>query len=111
MGSNEKAYEWWDEKYSRNISALQTTILRAAFAHLEEGGTLVYSTCTYSPEENELPVSRLLEKHPNAKLEKVEIPNSESGLQEFGSEFKKTARIYPHKFNSEGFFLAKVKKP
>ena len=110
LGSNEKAHEWWDEKYSRNISALQSAILRAAFAHLEEGGTLIYSTCTYSPNENELPLSRLLEKHPNAKLEQVEIPNSEPGLSDFGIEFKKAARIYPHKFQSEGFFLAKIRR-
>ncbi len=110
LGSNEKAYEWWDEKYSRNISALQSTILRTAFSHLEPGGTLIYSTCTYSPNENELPVSRLLEKHPNAKLENVEIPNAEPGHPDFGIEFQKTARIYPHKFNSEGFFLAKIRR-
>ena len=110
LGSNESAYQWWDEKYSRNISALQSTILRTAFTHLEQGGTLVYSTCTYSPNENELPLSRLLEKYPEAKLEKVEIPNSEPGLPEFGTEFKKARRIYPHKFQSEGFFLAKIKK-
>ena len=110
LGSNEKAYEWWDEKYSRNISALQSAILRTAFSHLEEGGTLIYSTCTYSPNENEHPVSRLLEKNPNAKLEQVEIPNSEPGLSDFGNELKKAARIYPHKFQSEGFFLAKIKK-
>ncbi|MCP4646950.1 MAG: RsmB/NOP family class I SAM-dependent RNA methyltransferase [bacterium] len=110
LGSNEKAHEWWDEKYSRNISALQSAILRPAFSHLEEGGTLVYSTCTYSPNENETPVSRLLEKNPEAKLEKVEIPNSEPGLADFGIEFKKARRIYPHKFNSEGFFIAKIKK-
>jgi tRNA (cytosine49-C5)-methyltransferase len=108
LGSSEKAYGWWDERYSRNISTLQAAILRTAFAHLEEGGTLIYSTCTYSPDENELPVSRLLEKHPNAKLEVIEIPNSEPGLADFGSELKKAIRIYPHRFNSEGFFLAKI---
>ncbi|MBD3398453.1 NOL1/NOP2/sun family putative RNA methylase [Candidatus Micrarchaeota archaeon] len=111
LGSSEKAYGWWEEKYSRNISALQTAILRTAFSHLEPGGTLVYSTCTYPPDENERPVSRLLEKNPNAKLEAVEIPNSEPGIQEFGKEFKKARRVYPHKFNSEGFFLAKIRKP
>lgn len=110
LGSSEKAYEWWDEKYSRNISALQSAILRAAFSHLEPGGTLVYSTCTYSPDENELPVSRLLEKHLDAKLEAVEIPNSEPGIPDFGDEFKNARRIYPHKFQSEGFFVAKIRR-
>jgi len=108
LGSNESAHQWYDEKYARNICALQTAILRRAYSRLESGGTLIYSTCTYSPEENETPVSRILEKNPEAKLEKVEIPNSESGLSEFGSEFRKVARIYPHKFNSEGFFVAKI---
>lgn len=127
LGSNPQAYKWWDEKYSRNISALQTGILKSAFAHLKTGGTLIYSTCTYAKEENELPVSRLLEQNPNAKLEPIkislshpckssnqgehaEIPDSSPGLTDFGSEFKKAARIYPHEFGSEGFFLAKIRK-
>lgn len=111
LGSNELGYEWWDEDYSKDISSLQTSILRTAFAHLEPEGILIYSTCTYSPEENELPVSRLLEKHPEARLEKIEgIPNAEPGLPDFGSELKNAIRIYPHKFRSEGFFVAKLKK-
>jgi NOL1/NOP2/sun family putative RNA methylase len=149
LGSNENAYRWWDEKYSRNISALQTGILKNAFAHLKEGGVLVYSTCTYSKEENEVPVLRLLEANEDAKLEQVRvslggkegiaygeggtatgsdgegagadgggnaggagvpIPDSQPGLSEFGSEFGKVARIYPHEFGSEGFFVAKIRK-
>jgi len=110
LGSNESAHTWWDELYSRNISALQTAILRRAYSVLEPGGTLIYSTCTYSPDENEQPVFRILENNPDARLEKLDIPNSEPGLNEFGSEFKNAARIYPHKFNSEGFFVAKIRK-
>ncbi len=110
LGSNANAYTWWDEKYSRNISSLQTAILRRAYEVLEPGGTLVYSTCTYSELENEFPVSNLLEKNSDAKLEKIELPNAVHGLSEFGNEFKKVARIYPHKFNSEGFFIAKIRR-
>ncbi len=112
LGSNESAYQWWGELYSRNISALQSAILRRAYSRLEPGGTLIYSTCTYSPEENELPVSRLLEKNEDAQLEQIAgIPNSEPGLPDFGSELKNARRIYPHKFQSEGFFLAKITRP
>jgi NOL1/NOP2/sun family putative RNA methylase len=149
LGSNENAHKWWDEKYSRNVGALQTGILKSAFSHLKEGGVLVYSTCTYAKEENEVPVSRLLEAHEDAKLEQVRvslggnegiargeggtatrsggeragaggggnaggagvpIPDSRSGLSEFGSEFRKVARVYPHEFGSEGFFVAKIRR-
>ncbi len=110
LGSSKNAYCWWDEKYSRGISASQTSILFTAFRHLEPGGILVYSTCTYSPDENELPVSRLLEKHADANLEQIEIPESEPAISDFGTEFKKARRVYPHQFQSEGFFLAKIKK-
>ncbi|MBN2121934.1 RsmB/NOP family class I SAM-dependent RNA methyltransferase [Candidatus Micrarchaeota archaeon] len=142
LGSNENAHKWWDEKYSRNISALQTGILKNAFAHLKEGGVLVYSTCTYAKEENEVPVSRLLETHEDSRLEQVRvvlgegeggagaegkgvtatrsgggevkagvpIPNSQPGLSEFGNEFRKVARVYPHEFGSEGFFVAKIRR-
>lgn len=144
LGSNEVAYKWWDGKYSRNIGALQTGILKNAFAHLKEGGVLVYSTCTYALEENEVPVLRLLEAQEDARLEQVRIPlgkgrvahgeggtsvgsgeggvaadwgkagvpipNSHPGLSEFGSEFRKVARVYPHEFGSEGFFVARIRR-
>lgn len=111
LGSNERAYEHWEPNFSKNIASLQFSILRSAFDCMQEGGTLVYSTCTYAEEENERPVARLLEENHKARLEKIEgIPNSHPGLPDYGPEFRNAVRVYPQEFRSEGFFLAKIRK-
>ncbi len=111
LGSNPGAFEHWNLNFSKSISPLQFSILRSAFDSLQEGGTLVYSTCTYAEEENEKPVARLLSENPRARLEKIEgIPNTHPGISDYGSEFRNAARVYPHEFGSEGFVLAKIKK-
>ncbi|MEM4272357.1 MAG: RsmB/NOP family class I SAM-dependent RNA methyltransferase, partial [Candidatus Bilamarchaeaceae archaeon] len=111
LGSNPRAFAHWTPRFSKSISRLQFSILRSAFNSLEPGGVLVYSTCTYSEEENEAPVARLLSENPSSRLEKVgPIPHSSPGLSDYGSEFRNAIRLYPHEFGSEGFFLAKIRK-
>jgi 16S rRNA C967 or C1407 C5-methylase (RsmB/RsmF family) len=86
-------------------------MLFSAYDSLVPGGSLVYSTCTYEKGENEEVVKLLLEKRPEAKLEElgVEFPH-DSALSEYGNEFRKVARVYPHHSSSEGFFIAKIRK-
>ncbi len=107
----------WGEKICIGFSKLQISLINAAFNCLKEGGILVYSTCTFDPRENELVISWLLEKYENAKLERIKIDGLKycKGLEEwkkykFNSEVKKAIRIYPHLNNTEGFFIAKIKK-
>lgn len=111
LGSGETAPDRWELENSRSISRIQKKMLFAAFDALKPGGELVYSTCTYAKEENEEVVQTLLENVPSAKLLPlgIEFPH-ETGLSEFGSEFKNVARIYPQNLNSEGFFISKIKK-
>lgn len=90
---------------------IQEKIILAAFDSLKVNGELVYSTCTYEKRENEEIVKFLLEKRENAKLIPLGFEfDHESGLSEYGHEFRKVARIYPYHFNSQGFFIAKIKK-
>ncbi|MDD5337076.1 MAG: RsmB/NOP family class I SAM-dependent RNA methyltransferase [Candidatus ainarchaeum sp.] len=105
------AYKKFTSDLAYEMSKTQKKMLFSAYDSLQEGGELVYSTCTYAKEENEEVVKLLLEKRPEATLidPGIEFPH-DSGLSEFGKEFRKTARIYPHHFSSEGFFMAKVKK-
>ncbi len=113
LGSGEGASERWTPEHSKQISILQKKMLFSAFESLKPGGELVYSTCTYAKEENEEVVKSLLEDNrtQNARLETIEIDiPHESGLSEFGSEFRKCYRIYPQHLQSEGFFIAKIKK-
>jgi len=111
LGSGEGASGRWDLEHSKKISSLQKRMLFSAYDALRPGGEIVYSTCTYAKEENEEVVANLLENVAGAKLLDInlDIPH-EHGLSEFGNEFKKCYRIYPQHLQSEGFFIAKIKK-
>lgn len=109
--------EQWNPRTIRGISRLQTQLIISAFDALDEGGELVYSTCTLNPEEDEMVVAFLLEKRETAKIEDIRIENlvTRPGLtewdgEELPKEIKKTIRIYPQDNDTEGFYIAKVKK-
>ena len=113
LGSGPEAWRRWKVENSQKISAIQKKMLFSAYDALVPGGELVYSTCTYAKEENEEVVATLLENVPSAKIESivlpVEIPH-EQGIGELGEELKKCYRIYPQHLESEGFFIAKIRK-
>jgi NOL1/NOP2/sun family putative RNA methylase len=111
LGSGAEAWKRWEPENSKRIGGLQKRMLFSAFDALKPGGELVYSTCTYAKEENEEVVKNLLENVVGARLETIhlDIPH-EPGLSEYGDEFKKCYRIYPQHINSEGFFIAKIRK-
>jgi NOL1/NOP2/sun family putative RNA methylase len=105
-----------DEKESRDLSKLQKKLLKKASRTVRDGGTVVYSTCTITPIENEKVVSEVLEET-DLELEKIET-NAEHvrGIESFngenfGGEMEKTVRVYPHHLNSGVIFVAKLTKP
>ena len=114
---NYKVLRSWSEKKIHRFSRLQRGIVEKGFELLVPGGVMIYSTCTFAPEENEEIINWLIEKH-GCTIEKAEISglDASSGITswngiEFSSELKKTLRIWPHKNNNmEGFFAAKVRK-
>jgi len=92
-------------------------LLRAAHKCLKKDGTLIYSTCSLEPEENERVVDWFLTKYKDIKLVKINIniPNASPGLtsafgNEFSPELKKCIRLWPDKARMQGFFIAKMKK-
>ena len=121
-GSN--PLRFWSIKKIKSSSYIQKELINSAFRTLKTNGTLIYSTCTLEPEENEEVITYLLEKYKNAKVENIDIINSEefkeykkhvttgithwSGNQ-YHTSVKKCIRILP---SSEmmGFFIAKIKK-
>ncbi len=111
LGSHPFAWERIDERSIKVMPDVQKKMIRSAFEALKPGGTLVYSTCTITKQENEEVIYYLLNKFTDAKLENIglDLPHS-SGLPEFGTEFRKTWRISPKDLDSEGFFIAKIKK-
>lgn len=106
----------WNPQVVRRLSGTQKQLLSTAFEILKPEGTLVYSTCSNEPEENEEVIDYLLEKYPGAKLEeiKMEIKRSEPILEfegkKYNPEIKKCLRIWPQDNDTEGFFVAKIRK-
>lgn len=99
------AIQYWHKDYPTQCAALQKEILAEAMKMLAPGGTLVYSTCTWSPEENEDVVRWLLSEYDY--LELVDIPKI-NGMVE-GINMPQVARMYPHLFKGEGQFVAKLR--
>ena len=102
---------WTKQKLTR----LQRDLLLTAFDLLKVGGTLVYSTCTYAPEENEGAVQFLLKVRP-AEIQAIatDLPHS-PGLQQwkeitYDPSIKHCWRIYPHQIDTVGFFMARFVK-
>ena len=106
---------WWNTEQVAKISDLQLRLLISAIKMAKVGGEILYSTCTITFEENERIIDRVLKKYP-VELETGELPvPSHPGLTEcygdkFSDELSKTRRIVPWEINSEGFFIAKLKK-
>lgn len=98
------------------LSRLQKRLILHSYDLLKPGGMLVYSTCTFSPEENEAVVSYLLSER-RALVDQVSLPftahpgiNSWNG-EEFAPQVKRCVRIYPHDIDSGGGFIACLRKP
>ena len=111
LGSGPSAAKRWAPEHSKMIATTQKKMIFSAYDALVSGGEMVYSTCTYAREENEEVVKSLLENVPSASLLDVglDIPH-EKGLSDYGDEFRKVCRIYPQHLQSEGFFIAKIRK-
>lgn len=91
----------WNKNYIKGMSKVQKRMLVHAYALLKKGGTLVYSTCSLEPEENENVVDHLLERV-GGTLEQITLPIT--------TKDKKYLRIWPQDNDTEGFFVAKIKK-
>jgi len=107
----------YSQRISQRISRLQKSLIFSGFKALRPGGIMVYATCTLHPLENEAVVAELLEKLDDASIVDIATLGLEHdrGLEEwdglfFGSEMRKTIRIYPFQSGAEGFFMAKIVK-
>jgi len=105
----------WNINMIKKFGALQKKLISASINCLKPNGTLVYSTCTFSPEENEEVIDFAL-KNFNVKTEKINLPlKTRDGIEEwqgdkFNPEIKNCRRIYPQDNDTEGFFVARIKK-
>lgn len=98
------------------MAAIQRRLIRRGYDLLRPGGTLVYSTCTFAPEENEA-VAAVLLADTDACLEPVTLPFPASpGIKMWQGltspeEIAGCVRIYPHQIDSGGGFIARFRKP
>lgn len=111
-----KLFDSWSVAHIRRLSDLQKKIVSESWKLLKPGGTLVYSTCTMAPEENEAVIDYFLRKHPDAKLETVDfsLENKVPALtswnnKPFSSDLSPCLRLVPGKL-TEAFFVAKIVK-
>lgn len=114
LRSSAKTFLMWNPKVIDKLSREQKKLIANAIKCLRVGGTLVYSTCTHAPEENEAVVDFALKNFP-VTLEAAHLPlKCRAGVSEWEGErydidAGKICRIYPQDNNSEGFFVAKLK--
>ena len=99
----EAAVTDWSQDAVQHCANRQREILESAAVLLKPGGRLVYSTCTFAPEENEQTVMYFLEKHPEFSPEQVQAPW-------FTPAGQGMWRLWPHKLLGEGHFVAVLRK-
>lgn len=96
------------------MAKVQQKLILAGSQLLREGGTLIYSTCSFAPEENEVIIDYALQECP-LKIIETGLPIGEPGFTSFfGREVDESLqlarRFYPHKHEMEGFFICKMVK-
>jgi len=111
-----KTVEMWNPLMIKRLAKQQKALAKTAFNLLKTGGRMVYSTCSVEPEEDEETVDFLLKEFPNARLEKIDLPIKRSAavleidVKEYNKEISKCLRIWPQDNNTDGFFVASVRK-
>ena len=112
---NEEAIAEWSEENVAMCAARSFEILSDASDCLRDGGTLIYSTCTFAPEENEGLIARFLDTHPEYTVET--LPDAVRAMTTPGiripecrEDLSKSARCYPHVTGGEGQYVCVLKK-
>lgn len=108
------AAEAWSPEKVMSCARTQGEILAHARAMLRPGGMLLYSTCTFSPEENEHQIAAFLQRFSDMKLIPMKTWSGfscgRSDWADGNPELEKCIRIWPHKMDGEGHFLALMQK-
>ncbi|MCR5552552.1 MAG: RsmF rRNA methyltransferase first C-terminal domain-containing protein [Oscillospiraceae bacterium] len=104
----------WSPETVAMCARRQAEILDSAAVMLRPGGRLVYSTCTFSPEENEGTVSAFLRRHPDFSVEQTDAPWFAPGRPDWvpdgQPELARTLRLWPHLLRGEGHFAAVLRR-
>jgi NOL1/NOP2/sun family putative RNA methylase len=110
---NPDALDEWTQDHVEGVSGVQKGILGRAIEVTRDGGTVVYSTCTFAPEENEAVLDYALEEY-DVDLVDYDLPLEHThGVTEWQGDaydpaVEKAKRIYPQHNDTGGFFCAKL---
>ncbi len=102
----EQAVDTWSEDKVLECAHIQKNLLKGAYDMLKQGGMVIYSTCTYSYEENEAMVHYAVDE-----LGFELLPLSKSHGLCPGVDLDEVVRCYPHHYRGEGHFIALLRKP
>jgi 16S rRNA (cytosine1407-C5)-methyltransferase len=115
--SQPKSFENWSVAHIKRLQRLQKRAIMTAWQLLKPGGSLVYSTCTIAPEENETIIDYLLRRQPETELLPLdfEVPSRTPAVlswnnKAYNSALSRCLRLAPHP-QFEAFFVAKLRKP
>jgi 16S rRNA C967 or C1407 C5-methylase (RsmB/RsmF family)/NOL1/NOP2/fmu family ribosome biogenesis protein len=113
---NPAAAAQWRPGHVPGSAERQRGLLADAARLVRPGGALVYSTCTFAPEENEQQVARFLTANPDWELLQVPLhPGFAPGRPDWAPgrppELSRTVRLWPHHLRGEGHFIAKFVHP
>ena len=112
---DKKMVKAWEEHGPEFFAKIQRSIVTQAARMLKPGGMILYSTCTFAPEENEGTIEYLLEQYPEFVIKEIRpyegFACGKPEVTESKDEaFSKTVRIWPHKMHGEGHYLALLQK-
>lgn len=111
---DDTAINEWSLKQVEVCANRQSLILRSAHKMLAPGGRIIYSTCTFSPEENEMTVARFMDKYPEYTIVRPKVHEFFSpGRPEWADGNPKladTMRLFPHRLKGEGHYVAVLQK-
>ena len=102
----EQAVDTWSDDKVLECAHIQKNLLKGAYDMLKQGGMVIYSTCTYSYEENEAMVHYAVDE-----LGFELLPLSKSHGLCPGVDLDEVVRCYPHHYRGEGHFIALLRKP
>lgn len=113
---SEAALRDWSPELVRSCALRQLAILAEGAQLTRPGGKLVYSTCTFNPQENEQTLARFLSQHPHYEIGAVtRLPGISSGRPDWVKEahalpLERAVRLWPHLVPGEGHFIAVLRR-
>ena len=115
VGRRSLDHENWNERHSRRLTSIQQQLLDRALDLVKPGGWVVYSTCTFAPEENEAVIDAVVGDRGIIEPYVIQDLQASPGVcewqgQTFRSDSQYAQRYWPHLNNTGGFFVARIRR-